>query len=211
MARSGIAFDSLAALPKSSVILWKAAAEICLVIAVFITARSKTALKLSFYVFLIFIADIILALGAVSLAGLLFALAHLYAAFTYTASPITSKRTVGLNITALLPLIAVLGIVLNLALTSRFQILALFPIFSAIAAFAALRSPYPKLCVGLGAVIFWLSDMVFILAVIFQGNATSVGWLVWLSFSTGLLLITLGFINYHRRPQEDFLKASFET
>ncbi|MEP6343816.1 MAG: hypothetical protein ABJ275_10930 [Maricaulaceae bacterium] len=200
MARSGVAFDALAALPKSAVILWKLAAEACLLFAVVITAQSKTALKLAAYVGLIVIADVILAFGAVSFAGLLFALAHLYAAFIYTASSITSKPRARINIIALLPLMAVLGIVLNLALTSRFQILALFPVFSAIAAFGALRSPYPKLYVGLGAVILWLSDMVFVLAMIFTGGATSVGWLVWLSFSTGLLFITLGFIKHHSIP-----------
>ena len=206
MARSGLAFEVLADLPKSSIILWKVAAEACLVGAVIITAQTKTALRLSAYIFVIFIADIILALGAISIAGLLFALAHLFAAFTYIRLPSPPKRPLGSNILAFLPIIAVVGMVLYFILTHRFQILVLFPIFSAIAALGALRSPYSTLSVGLGAVIFWLSDLIFVLAVILKGDATSAGWLVWLSFSAGLLLIALGFIKQHARQYNRALR-----
>ena len=197
MARSALGFDPLAALPKSWIILWKAAAELCLVIAVFITAHSKVARKISLYVFLIFMADIILALGFTALAGALFALAHLYVVFIYFKLSPPTDTPPRLKAISYLPLIAVAALCIYLGLNHNFQLLALFPAFSALAALAALRSRYPKLLTGLGAVIFWMSDMVFVLAVIFTGSATSAGWMVWLTFSSGLLLMTLGFIRQH--------------
>ena len=197
MARSGMGFEALAALPKSSVILWKAAAEICLVIAVFITAHSQVALRISLYIFLIFIADIILALGLVTLAGALFALAHLYVVYVYFKLSQPSHTPPLIKALSYVPLIAVLALWIYLALNHKFQLLAIFPAFSALAALAAMRSRYPKLLTGLGAVIFWISDMIFVLAVIFTGSATSAGWIVWLTFSSGLLLLTLGFIRQH--------------
>lgn len=197
MARSGLGFEALAALPKSSVILWKATAEICLVIAVFITARSQVALQLSLYVFLIFIADIILALGFTALAGVLFAVAHLYAAVIYFKLAPPSHRKPRLKAISYLPLIAVLALWIYLGFNHSFQLLAIFPAFSALAALAAIRSRYPKLLTGLGTVIFWMSDMIFVLAVIFTGSAASAGWMVWLTFASGLLLLTLGFIRQH--------------
>ena len=81
MARSGVAFEALVYLPKTLVVVWKGVSELLLVFAVWIIVRSKTASKLAISVTVIFIADIALALGAVPLAGLLFALAHLLATF----------------------------------------------------------------------------------------------------------------------------------
>ena len=206
MARSGLGFEALATLPKSGVILWKAAAEVFLVIAVFITARSKTAHKFFLYVVLIFIADIILALGLTALAGALFALTHLYVVYVYFKLSQPSHRPPLIKALSYVPLIAVLALWIYLGLNHKFQLLAIFPAFSAFAALAALRSHYPKLLTGLGTVIFWMSDMIFVLAVIFTGRATSVGWMVWLTFASGLLLITRGFIKQNSTPPIEQIK-----
>lgn len=202
MARSGVAFEALVYLPKTLVVVWKGVSELLLVFAVWIIVRSKTASKLAISVTVIFIADIALALGAVPLAGLLFALAHLLATFVYSNSRPLSPKKPYVKWLSLVPLILVLTLTLWTLTRDNFQVIAFFPIFSALAAFTALRSSYPFAMNGLGTIVFWLSDFIFVLAVIVQGDATPVGWLVWLTFSSGLLLIVLGVLTNERKKYD---------
>ena len=95
---------------------------------------------------------------------------------------------------SLIPILAVLGLLTYLHSNNQFQVLALFPLFSAGAAFAAINSDYRWFLNGAGATIFWMSDLLFVAAMTLTGDATSVGWLVWLTFSLGLILIVLGLI-----------------
>jgi len=200
MARSEIAFETLVYLPKTLVVVWKGVSELLLVFAVWIVIQPRTEPKLAISVTVIFIADMALALGAVLLAGLLFALAHLLATFVYSNSRPPSPKKPYVKWLSAVPLILVLMLTVWTLFRGDFQVIAFFPVFSALAAFTALRSSYPFAMNGLGAIVFWLSDFIFALAVIVQGDATLVGWLVWLTFSSGLLLIVLGVLtNEHKK------------
>jgi len=194
MARSGVAFETLSSLPKWLVLLWKGTAEVLLVVAVWLRAQSRVARKLAWILALIAVADIFLAIGMLPLAGGLFILAHLLAMLIYLRRAPNPDVTLRLKVLSLVPLGLVGLLLLWSAQTGNFQGLVLFPIFSALAAFGALRSTYPRELNGLGYVIFWLSDMIFVAAILLWGDATSIGWLVWLSFSSGLLLIVRGLI-----------------
>jgi len=194
MARSGVAFEQLSSLPKLLILLWKGAAEVLLVIAVCLTAKSHLARKLVFTVVLIVVADIFLAIGMLPLAGGLFILAHFLAMLIYLRLAPNADVKFRLKLLSLMPLGLVFMLLLWSLQVDKFQMLVVFPIFSALAAFGALRSTYPLLSNGLGYVIFWLSDMIFVVAILFWGDATLVGWLVWLSFSSGLLLIVRGLL-----------------
>ena len=193
MARSGIAFESLVFIPKMLVILWKGLAEVLLVLASLIIAQSSKAFKLVFYIFLIFVADMVLAFGAVPVAGLIFAFAHLFIAYVYlslSAKPLNPF----LKLISFMPISLVFMVLIYSIWVSNFQIIVIFPIFSAIATFGALRSDYPWFLNGIGSALIWVSDMLFVLAILTWEDATAVGWLVWLTFSLGFLLIVLGLI-----------------
>jgi len=205
MARSGIAFESLVSMPKSLVILWKGLAEGLLVLASLIVARSGNSLKLALSIFMIFIADMVLALGAVPAAGLIFAMAHLLAAFIYLSSSLNPVRSM-MKLISLVPILLVLAVLIYSVVNDNFQIIVVFPIFSAIATLGALRSDYPWFLNGVGTTLIWVSDMLFVFAVLSWGTAVSVGWLVWLTFSSGLLLIVLGLVK--NRIQLSALEAN---
>jgi len=170
-----------------------------------IVARSSYSLKLSLSVFLIFIADMVLALGAVPAAGLIFAMAHLLAAFVYLSSSLNPVRPM-MKLISLVPILLVLAVLIYSVVNDNFQIIVVFPIFSAIATLGALRSDYPWFLNGVGTTLIWVSDMLFVFAVLSLGTAVSVGWLVWLTFSSGLLLIVLGLVK--NRIQLSALEAN---
>ena len=196
MARSGVAFELLASIPKMLVLLWKGLAEALLVLACLLVARSFKAFKLVLYVFLIFIADMALALGAVPVAGLIFALAHLFAAYVYLGISLKPVKPF-LKLISLMPISLVFMVLIYSISVSSFQIIVIFPIFSALTTFGALRSDYPWFLNGIGAALIWVSDMLFVFAILTWGDATAIGWLVWLTFSSGFLLVVLGLIKNH--------------
>ena len=193
MARSGIAFERLTSIPKLLILTWKVFAELFLLAAAIFVSHSKSNKGLAIYVCVIVIAEIVLALEQVQIAGLIFILAHLIAMIVYSKCLKLPNSAIVTTI-SLIPIMAVLGLLTYLYSNNQFQVLALFPLFSAGAAFAAINSDYRWFLNGAGATILWMSDMLFVIAMIFTGDATSVGWLVWLTFSFGLTLIVLGLI-----------------
>lgn len=193
MGRSGVAFEQLAELPSTTVIIWKIVCELMLVCAVCFSVKNHIHKVLAVSISTIFIADIILALGYVTYAGYVFIVAHLLAAFCYYKSPEKTRINNWRNVMGF----SILGSVVILAaflyiISDSLSILMLFPIFSAAVAVSALRSSFPLLLSSLGAIIFWLSDMLFVSASILQENIIMISWLVWPSFFGGLSLMVLG-------------------
>ena len=203
LARSGVAFDVLESLPKTFVIYWKAVCELLLVFVAWMVAESRTSRVLALAVTIIFVADMFLALGAVSMAGFIFVIAHLISVYAYLKSPSSSPANSTINAAikwlSIIPISLVILLIVWSLSKSTFQLIALFPAFSALVAYSALRSSYPIAMTGIGTVLFWISDCVFVVTVLVTGDATSVGWLVWLTFSSGLLLIVLGLMTKSRR------------
>ncbi len=202
MARSGLAFEALATLPKSLIIVWKGAAELLLVLAAWIVVQSKTAYKLALSVAIIFVADIALALEHLPLAGAIFALAHLLAAFSYISSRPLPPAKLYTEWLSIVPLASVLLLVFFSVWNNSFQVIIFFPAFSAFAAWSALRSCYPLALNGIGAILLWMSDFIFVLTVAVHGDVISVSWLVWLTFSSGLILIVFGLVTFKSKEVE---------
>ena len=73
LSRSGVAFAPIADIPKVYVLGLKGIAEGLLVAAVFLGAQSIIQRKLTTYILMIFIADMTLAFGLVTAAGVIFA------------------------------------------------------------------------------------------------------------------------------------------
>ena len=192
LARSGVAFEVLESLPKLLVVSWKAVCELLLILVAWMVADSRTSRSLALAVSVIFIADMALALGVVSLAGFVFVIAHLLSTFAYSISPSRSPVNSTIRGLSFIPIVLVISLILGSLLKGDFQLVVLFPALSALVVYSALRSSYPIALSGLGTVLFWMSDFVFVVSVLATGDATSVGWLVWLTFSSGLLLIVLG-------------------
>ena len=199
LARSGVAFEVLESLPKTFVISWKAICELLLVFVAWTVAESRTSRVLALAVTIIFVADMFLALGAVSMAGFIFVIAHLFSIYAYSRSPSLSPVNSPIKGLSFLPITLVVLLIVWSLLKSDFQLIVLYPAFSALVAYSALRSSYPIAMTGIGTVLFWMSDFVFVVAVLVTGDATPIGWLVWLTFSSGLLLIVLGLMVKSRR------------
>ena len=192
-ARSGIGFDSLADLPKLYVFGLKAFTETALVLAAVLAASDKNARRLSVYIGLIFIADMILATGNVLVSGAVFAFAHIFATIIFWTT--SDARPEGWLVTApALPLYLVVSLCAFTGFTGEFKPIAAFPAFSALATLAAFKSDYPARRTGVGVLMLWVSDLVFVSAILLRGDAMAVGWLVWFSFSSGLLLLTASLI-----------------
>lgn len=192
LSRSGIAFAAIADIPKVYVLGLKGIAEGLLVAAAFLGAQSITQRKLTPYILIIFIADMALAFGLVTIAGVIFVLAHILASVIYFKFPDTSRSPL-IKIFGAVPLILSVAACGYWIFQDTFNVTAIFPIFSAIAVFAATRSLYPNI-LGLGTCVLWVSDMVFVVALMSGIDVTAVGWLIWLTFAAGFALIVAGVI-----------------
>lgn len=193
MARSDVAFVQLAALPANFVMAWKSAGTGAIVAAAWMSARSSDGRRLALSLTTIWIADALLATGAVVAAGVLFVLAHILSSWAYARSfhatrSRTWQRTGGL----LAPILVVATAIAATLETGHFAPLLLFPVFSGISAALAWQSRFPPMSTGIGAVIFCLSDALFVWGIVVDGSPASLGWLIWVSFFGGLALISVG-------------------
>lgn len=196
MGRSGVAFEQLAGISSVTVIIWKVCCELMLVFAVWVIVKHHIHLVLAVSISIILFADILLALGYTHYAGYIFILAHFLAIYSYNNSVSKVALNKWRNVMGFLVVgsVSILAFFLFIA-TDSLSILMLFPIFSAFVAVTALRSRFPLLLSGLGAIIFWLSDMLFVSGAILLENIAVIAWLVWPTFFGGLSLMVLGIIN----------------
>ncbi len=201
MARSGAAFHSLAALDYKLVVIWKLLSAGFLTLPVVITARSKGSkplVLLAMALCVIVFADFLLAVKYVTISGLVFIIAHMIAMSAYFLAR-KKRQNISAAVRGLSMLIASLIIIMASVIIQTTDIslaLAVFPIFSALAASFALRSQFPVHLTGLGAVIFMMSDVTFVLGSLGGNDAAHLGWIVWICYFTGLALITRGALRY---------------
>lgn len=210
MARSGVAFHGLAVLDFKFVVIWKLLSAgflaLCVVTAAW-AARSKPAIVswpmilLASAFGVIVLADYLLALKHVTLSGFVFIIAHILAICAYYLArekrPIISRlRQTISGLSILLPGLIVIMAGVITKTTDLSPALAVFPVFSALAASFALRSHFPVYLTGLGSVIFMMSDVSFVLGSLSAHGAAHVGWVVWICYFAGLALMARGAAQY---------------
>ena len=193
IARSGVAFPALAAIPPDLVVVWKAVSTGCLVAAAWLVATSRTGALLAGSVTIIFVADLLLALGQTGAAGGVFIAAHLLSAQAYRRASVGPRRPRFARGLALsVPALALAATMLGGG--SAGLVLLIFPLFSALSAATALHSRFPIWLNGLGAGLFCASDVIFVIGAGSPAGPGSLGWLVWFAYFSGLLLIVRGLI-----------------
>jgi hypothetical protein len=191
-ARSGIGFAFLADLPRALVIAWKCAATGMLVLSTFFAVRGTGLQRMTAVFAMIWLADLILALGQAVVSGVVFACAHVVAASVILKHGRREHDKVaawalatGVLALALASLVAVWQLGGSL-------LFAVFPLCSAIATALAARSTLPLALVALGYGIFFLSDAAVVVAMASPGGAKPWGWFSWLTFFGGLALMSRG-------------------
>lgn len=206
LARSGYAFELLIDIPRSLVIVWKSICTGLLVAACWLIATSRVRIILASGLSTIWIADIALALGYVTIAGVIFVIAHMLAILAYSyARDKEAFSYVRLFAAVSIPVLT-LSIVFVATLKTNISVmLLLFPLFSACVASVAVLSRFSIWLCGCGTLIFVLSDITFVIASNNVGEANSVGWLVWLTYFMGLWLIATGIVSQWIKETNDLV------
>lgn len=201
LARSGIAFDQLAALPKPAVVAWKGLATGLLVLSAFAAARTRWCRLLAWAVAVIWFADLWLAVGYTVTAGVIFVVAHLMAIRAYIAMAVSHPLTG--SSWALQAIAAIAGAaVVGAAFRREVPVLfALYPAFSAICALVAARSSMPLMLSAFGTLVFFVSDAVVVLSFASENGRTWWGWLSWFTYFAGLTLVVSGIVTAAERTE----------
>ncbi len=189
MGRSGIAFPEFADWPKPLVIALKATATGLLVAAAWVAATTPVRRLLAISLSVIWVADIVLAVRFVVLAGMIFVVAHVIAITAYAKVRDPRKATPPyLILSASVPVVGMAWLLFATQGTEISLLMSLFPAFSLVSAAVALQSRYPLWSLGAGTVIFSLSDIVGVMSLTLE-NGIGLSWLVWLTYFAGLSLI----------------------
>lgn len=194
LARSGIAFEQLADLPKWLVIGWKGLATGLLVLSAFAAANTRPLRLLAGAVAVIWFADLWLAAGYTVLAGCIFVAAHLIAIRAYAAMPARAPRPLLAWVLQAAAVLAAAGTVATALHIGAPPLFALFPVFSALCAVFAARSTMPLLLNATGMLVFFVSDAAVVLTVGAEGARAAWGWLTWLSYFAGLCMVVAGIV-----------------
>ena len=189
LGRSGVAFEDFAQWPKTGVIALKCTATGLIVAVAWLSATSRPRTLLALSLSIIWLADLILALGAVILSGTIFVAAHLVALAAYHQLRSPDKNTAIYHVMGLI--IVISGMACTIIPAQFFPIstlMMLFPLFSLISAAAAQRSRFPFWTLGAGTIIFSMSDILGVI-VLSAPQGSPLSWLVWTTYFCGLALI----------------------
>jgi len=196
LGRSDVVFTFLSDLPPTLVVIWKALATGLLVVSVSLVIQGRAAQMLLISLCIIWLADILLAVGFTFYAGLIFIIAHILSSLVYFRSR-SNQPSRRYNILSLLVFLMAIGIAIHgIFFVNEFNIISIFPMFSATSAALAWRSKLPQHLNALGASLFFMSDAVFVVASNLSIDVTSVGWIVWATYFMGLAFISRGIIKF---------------
>jgi hypothetical protein len=189
LGRSGVAFEDFAQWPKAGVIALKCTATGLLVAVAWLSAISRPRTLLALSLSIIWLADLILALGAIMLSGTIFVAAHLVALAAYHQLRSPDKNTANYHVMGLVIIISGMACTIIPALFFPMStLMMLFPLFSLISAAAALRSRFPFWTLGAGTIIFPMSDVLGVV-MLSAPHGVALSWLVWTTYFCGLALI----------------------
>ena len=194
LGRSGVALNEFASWSKPIIIGLKAVATGLLVISAWVVAQSRAVRLLTLSLAVIWLADIVLAMGYAFVSGFIFATAHCIAAIGYLKCQSVEKRTLTTVLGALA--ISLIGMAIHFHASQGLDMSALelvFPLFSLVVAGLAMLSRFPFWPLVVGAIIFTISDIAGVVS-INMPQGLELNWLTWLSFFSGLALVVRGII-----------------
>lgn len=192
LARSGVAFEDLASVPKPLIVATKGLFSALLAMSVFAARKGSASLVIGAALAISAVGDMLLVTIGAAAGGLAFAIGHLLAGFAYAKNqPVDNSAAIWMAAIAV-PLIAVFSSYLVLRVSDQSILMALFPLMSAGMAALAILSRFPLWLSGLGAAIFVASDVLFLadLGVLHQSG--ELGFLTWASYAVGYAMVARG-------------------
>ncbi len=192
LARSGVAFEDLASLPKPLIVATKGLFSALLAMSVFAARKGSASQIVGAALAISAVGDILLVTIGSAAGGLAFAVAHLLAGYAYAKNQRDhSTATLWMFATAV-PLIAVVSSYLALHGSDQNILMSLFPLISASMAALAILSRFPLWLSGLGAAIFVASDVLFLADLGILRHSGEWGFLTWGSYAVGYAMVARG-------------------
>lgn len=192
LARSGVAFEDLASVPKPLIVATKGLFSALLAMSVFAARKGSASLVIGAALAISAVGDMLLVTIGAAAGGLAFAIGHLLAGFAYAKNQRVDNSAAIWMAAIAVPLIAVFSSYLVLRVSDQSILMALFPLMSAGMAALAILSRFPLWLSGLGAAIFVASDVLFLadLGVLHQSG--ELGFLTWASYAVGYAMVARG-------------------
>lgn len=192
LARSGIAFEELASLPKPLIVATKGLFSALLAISVFAARKGSASNMVGAALAISAIGDMLLVTMGSAAGGLAFAAAHLLAGYAYAKNRRDYNSAILWLFAIAVPLIAVVSSYLALRGSDHNILMSLFPLISASMAALAILSRFPLWLSGLGAAIFVASDVLFLADLGILRHSGEWGFLTWASYAVGFAMVARG-------------------
>ncbi|NKB15707.1 MAG: hypothetical protein HC774_00335 [Sphingomonadales bacterium] len=192
LARSDVAFDELASLPKPLIVGTKGLFSMLLAISVLVARKGSASNMIGAALAISAVGDVLLATIGSTAGGLAFAVAHLTAGYVYAKNQ-RDNNSVALWLFAIaVPFVAVGSSYLVLRGSDQNILMSLFPLISASMAALGILSRFPFWLSGLGAAIFVASDVLFLADLGILRHSGEWGFLTWASYAVGYAMVARG-------------------
>lgn len=192
LARSGIAFEALASLPKPLIVATKGLFSALLAISVFAARKGPASNMVGAGLAISAVGDMLLVTIGSAAGGLAFAVAHVLAGYAYAKNRRENNSAILWLFAIAVPLIAVVSSYLMLRGSDQNILMSLFPLISASMAALAILSRFPLWLSGLGAAIFVASDVLFLADLGILRHSGEWGFLTWASYAVGYAMVARG-------------------
>jgi hypothetical protein len=192
LARSGVAFEELASLPKPLIVATKGLFSALLAISVFAARKGMASRMVGTALAISAVGDTLLVTVGSAAGGVAFAIAHLLAGYAYATNRRENNPAALWIAASSVPLIAVGSSYLVLRGSDQNILMSLFPLISASMAALAILSRFPLWLSGLGAAIFVASDVLFLADLGMLRHSGEWGFLTWASYAVGYTMVARG-------------------
>jgi YhhN family len=192
LARSGVAFEELASLPKALIVATKGLFTALLAMSVFAARKGLASQMVGTALAISAVGDMLLVTVGSAAGGLAFAIAHLVSGYAYAKNR-RDFNSAGIWMAAIaVPLIAVLSSYLVLRGSNQNILMSLFPLISGSMAALAILSRFPLWLTGFGAAIFVASDILFLADLGILHHSGELGFVTWASYAVGYAMVARG-------------------
>lgn len=192
LARSGVAFEELASLPKPLIVATKGLFSALLAMSVFAARKGSASNMVGAALAISAVGDMMLVTIGSAAGGLAFAVAHLLAGYAYAKNRSDNNSATLWLFAIAVPLFAVVSSYLALRGSDQNILMSLFPLISASMAALAILSRFPLWLSGLGAAIFVVSDVLFLADLGILRHSGEWGFLTWASYAVGYAMVARG-------------------
>lgn len=192
LARSGIALEELAALPKPLVVGIKGLFSLLLALSVFLARRSVASSIIAVALAVSAVGDMLLVTVGSVAGGIVFAAAHVVAGYAYAMNRCAKNSSPRWIAAVAVPVLAVAASYLVLRSSDQPALMALYPAISGTMAGLAILSRFPLRLSGLGAAIFVVSDVLFLADLGILNGSGKLGFLTWATYAIGYAMVARG-------------------